>query len=250
MKRDSKKNTGKKNRKVLGVSFRSLHLAEAALLHPSHRNEYPPERIYQDFDRMEFFGDSILGLIICEELYKRFPEADEGLLSRLRSILVSKKILSRIAREIKLPAKLQLGTSLRKQKDFLKVKIFADALEAFIAAVYLDRGLAEARKLISRLFKGYFDAKKLFRLDPNPKSTLQELVQKNWQKLPDYQSVQNAEGSTTTLTITRNRKVTAKARTRRESEEKAARLMIRMIRQELAGRFKRKSSGKKLLKTL
>ena len=133
---------------------------------------------------------------------------------------------------------------------FLKLKIFADSFESFIAALYFDQGLAKTEKFILKHFDSYFDTKKLFRLDPNPKSTLQELVQKHWQKLPEYQTQQTEKGIETTVTLGRNRKTTALARTRQESEEKAARQLIRMLRQELVGRFNKKSSGKKLLKIL
>lgn len=236
--------------KIFGFTFRNVKLLEAALLHPSYRNENPSLRDYANFDRMEFFGDAVLNFIICRKIYFLFPDADEGVLSKLRSILVSRRILSRIAREIGLHKKILLGKHLRQQKLFLKAKIFADSFESFIAALYFDQGLTKTEKFILKHFETYFDSKKLFRLDPNPKSTLQELVQKHWQKLPEYHSEQTEKGTQTTVGIGKNRKATATARTRQESEEKAARQLIRMLRQELVGRFAKKSSGKKLLKTL
>lgn len=237
--------------KIFNVRFRKPSLLEAALRHPSYRNENPGSaKSLEDFDRLEFFGDTILNFVICRKLYEIFPEADEGVLSRLRSILVSRKILARVARSLGLPQKIKLGRSLRHQQDFLKVKIFADALEALIAGLYLDQGFEKTERFILRHFKNYFDAKKLFRLDPNPKSTLQELVQKHWQKLPVYASEITPRGVKTAVSITRNRQAEAVARTRRESEEEAARLLIRKIRQELVGRrLSKKLSGKKLRRT-
>ena len=117
------------------LRFQNLKLKDAALLHPSYRNENPKHELYEDFDRLEFFGDSVLNFVMCQKLYDKFPEADEGLLSRLRSILVSRKILSRIAREIGLPQFLKLGRGLSSQEDFHKSKMFADAFEALIAAL-------------------------------------------------------------------------------------------------------------------
>ena len=236
--------------KIFNPRFRNPFLLEAALLHPSYRNENASPKILQDFDRLEFFGDTILNFVICRKLYEIFPEADEGVLSRLRSILVSRKILSRVARSLGLTRQIKLGRSLRNQQNFLKVKIFADALEALIASLYFDQGFEKTERFILQHFKDYFDAKKLFRLDPNPKSTLQELVQKHWQKLPVYTSEITPQGVKTSVSITRNRQAGAVARTRHESEEKAARLLIRKIRQELVGgRLSRKLSGKKLRKT-
>lgn len=236
--------------KIFGFAFKDSHLAESALCHPSYRNENALHRRYDNFDRMEFFGDAILNFVICRKIYALFPDADEGVLSKLRSILVSRRILARIARETGLHKKILLGKSLMKQKMFMKAKIFADAFESFIAALYFDQGFEKTEKFILKHFSSYFDPKKLFRLDPNPKSTLQELVQKHWQKLPEYQTQVTEKGVETTVGIGRNRKTTALARTRQESEEKAARQLIRMLRQELVGRFDKKSSGKKLLKTL
>lgn len=228
------------------LRFKNRAFYQAAISHPSYRNENPA--LYTDlenFDRLEFFGDAILNFVICKKIYPLFPQADEGMLSRLRSILVSRKILFRIARQMGLIRSLNLGRGLHEQEDFLKIKLAADALEALIGALYLDQGLERTEKFILKHFRTYFDAKKLFRLDPNPKSTLQELVQKRWQKLPIYLSETTAKGVKTTVSITRARRANATARTRKDSEEKAARLLIRLIRQEALGRVKKKSSAGK-----
>ena len=232
------------------LRFKNLKLKDAALLHPSYRNETAGLPRYDDFDRLEFFGDTVLNFVICRKLYKQFPEADEGLLSRLRSILVSRKILSRIAREIKLPRWLKLGKGLSLQEDFHKSKMFADAFEALIAAFYFDQGFKRTEQFLLKCFKGYFDMKKLFRLDPNPKSTLQEISQRHWQKIPLYQSQNENSEFKCTVSINRLYQARGLGRNRQEAEEKAARLLIRKVRQELLKRFKRVSSGRKVRKTL
>ncbi len=229
--------------------FKRERLCEAALHHPSFRNENPALKFCDDFDRLEFFGDSVLNFVICRKLYKLFPTADEGVLSRLRSILVSRKILARIAKETGFTKHLKLGKGLAAQDDFLNAKMHADGFEAFIAAVYFDRGFEKAERFLLNCFRGYFDIKKLFRLDPNPKSTLQELSQRHWQKLPVYQSQQTEGGITTIVAINRRKQAKAFGRNRQESEESAARLLIRSLRQDLLGRSKRRSSGRKLRKT-
>lgn len=245
---------GKKSAKIeiprFFLRFRNLKLQDAALNHPSFRNENPKQyELCEDFDRLEFFGDSILNFVVCRKLYKKFPEADEGLLSRLRSILVSRKILARITHEIGLPRFLKLGRGLDAQEDFHKAKMFADAFEALIAALYFDQGFDRTEKFLLKCFTGYFDMKKLFRLDPNPKSTLQELAQRHWQKLPMYTSQNHEVGFQTMVSVSQRRKAQAVGRNRQEAEEKAARLLIRKLRQELLRRLKRASSGKKLRKT-
>ncbi len=245
-KKNVKKTAGKKK---FPFRFKVPALLDAALFHPSYRNENSPRPELQNFDRLEFFGDSILNYVICRKIFKVFPDADEGMLSRLRSILVSRRILSRIARELRLTKFIHLGKSLQNQPEFLKSKVFADTFEALIAAYYFDQGFEKTEKFILKCFRGYFDAKKLLRLDPNPKSTLQELSQKYWQKLPVYLSDTSNGDIKTTVSIGRTKQASASGRTRQESEEKAARLLLRSLRQDLLGRLKRKSSGKKLRKT-
>jgi ribonuclease III len=237
------------SQKKFPLRFRNQELLEAALFHPSYRNENSPRPGLQNFDRLEFFGDSVLNYVICRKIFKIFPDADEGMLSRLRSILVSRRILSRISKELRFTKFIRLGKSLQNQPEFLKLKVFADTFEALIAAYYFDQGFEKTERFILKCFRGYFDAKKLLRLDPNPKSTLQELSQKYWQKLPLYTS-ENAGGSIkTTVSLGRAKQASASGRTRQESEEKAARILLRSLRQDLLGRLKRKSSGRKLRKT-
>ncbi len=231
--------------RVFRIRFKNAKLLDSALFHPSYRNENACSILF-DFDRLEFFGDSILNYVVCRHLYHHFPEANEGMLSRLRSILVSRKILSRLCRETGLYKMIQLNKSLQCQPLFTKTKIFADAFESFLAAIYLDQGLPKTEKFILKYFKPYFDAKRLFRLDPNPKSTLQEISQRQWQKLPVYTSEMTPLGMKCIVMIGRTKKAAAVARTRQESEEKAARLLIQKIRQTLVRRPKKSSSGRKL----
>ncbi len=189
--------------KKFHLRFRNQELQDAALFHPSYRNENSPRPELENFDRLEFFGDAILNYVICRKIFKVFPDSDEGMLSRLRSILVSRRILSRISKELRLIKFIRLGKSLQNQPEFLKSKIFADTLEALIAAYYFDQGFEKTEKFILKCFSGYFDAKKLLRLDPNPKSTLQELSQKYWQKLPLYTSINANSLIKTTVSIGR-----------------------------------------------
>lgn len=223
---------------------------QSALFHPSYRNETHQSLPY-DFDRLEFFGDSILNYVICCKIYKTFPDADEGLLSRLRSILVSRKMLARIAQQMRFHRILKLGKDLQSQPSHFKEKVFADGLEALLAAIFLEQGLAKTEKFILKHFEPYININRLFRINPNPKSTLQEMTQKLWQKLPFYTNKVIGDKCQVTVCVGRDRKATATGRTRREAEEKAARTLIKKIRQEEAkSRFKARSSGKKSRKIL
>lgn len=225
-------------RKILGFPVKTLSWYHAALTHPSFRNENIREKGLEDFDRLEFLGDSILNEIICQKLFTTFPEADEGMLSKLRSILVSQRILSRIAKTLKLQKFILLGRSLRHDfmKGPLQMKLLTDAFEALFAAIYFDHGHDRIERFILKHFDKYFDPKLLFRLDPNPKSTLQEMTLKKWQKLPEYKHVFSAAGVKTVVSVGRKRKGTGFDKIKRESELKAARALIQILRKE----FKKK----------
>jgi ribonuclease-3 len=227
-------------RKILGFPVESPTIYRAALTHPSFRNENARiTKGLEDFDRLEFLGDSILNEVICQKLFEKFPEADEGMLSKLRSILVSQKILSRIAQAIKLQNILLISKNLRQNfKDFLKTKLLTDAFESLLAAIYFDHGHSKVEAFILKHFKKYFDPKLLFRLDPNPKSTLQEMTLKQWQKLPEYTHAFSDKGVKTTVSAGGRRKASAFHKIKRESEVLAARALIRRLRKE-CGRKKR-----------
>ncbi len=244
MKPDIIANLAREAKKVTGLTFRNKRLLAGALIHPSYRNENKTPKL-RDFDRLEFFGDAILNYVICKKLFRVFPIANEGILSRLRSTLVSRKILARITCENKFHNLFLLGKSLKSQPLKTKTKLLADCIESLIAAIYFDRGITAAEKFILKHYATYFDLRRLTRLDPNPKSTLQELVQKGWQKLPVYTHRHTKQGVKVTVTIGKSKKVTAQARSKQDAELKAARAMIKKLRQVKAARSKRKSSPKK-----
>ena len=229
-------------RKILGFPVKTLSLYRAALTHPSFRNDnFRATRGLEDFDRLEFLGDSILNEIICQELFQRFPDADEGMLSKLRSIIVSQKILSRVAQDLKLQQVLLISKGLRRDfKNLLKAKLLTDALEALFAAIYFDHGHSKVEAFILKHFKSYFDPKLLFRLDPNPKSTLQEMTLKRWQKLPEYTHIFTARGVKTVVSAGGKRKASGLDKVKRESELKAARALIRLLREQFKKEQKRK----------
>lgn len=218
--------------KTLGLKIKKTFGYESALTHPSFRYENAVPGL-DHFDRMEFLGDSILNEVICFKIYKTFQDADEGLLSRLRSTLVSRRILIKIARELKLNKFMRLGRGFKKSSPaFLKAKVLADVFESLIAAIYFDLGRKKTENFILEHFDEYFDIKKLFRLDPNPKSTLQEISQKHWKKLPVYESLQVAKGIQVIASIDPQKRAKAIARSRKEAEEKAARALIIKLRKK------------------
>ncbi len=218
--------------RTIGCSFRNKNLLSIALTHPSCQNEYEAAAAGENFQRFEFLGDSILNYFIAREIYERFPKADEGILSRLRSILVSRKLLARIARSIRLRSYLRLGEREQKQPGQIREKILADAFEALVAAIYFDRGRKAVERFLLKCFKSYFNQKKLFQFDPNPKSTLQEYTQKQFGTLPVYRARQEKNHGifTAWVTIKRRSKTKGQGRTKQEAESQAAAALLRKLK--------------------
>jgi ribonuclease-3 len=170
---------------LLGREPHRLEIFMAALTHRSATDA--------NNERLEFLGDAVLGLVIAEELYRRFPEADEGDLSRLRSRLVSAGPLAQIGAGIGIGAVLRLGSGELRTGGFRRESILADATEALFGALYLDGGLAEARSLVLRLYDAM-----LAELQPDEdlkdsKTRLQEMLQGRGESLPSY-VLESAEG--------------------------------------------------------
>jgi ribonuclease-3 len=170
--------------KTLGISFNDLSLLEQALVHSSYINENPGLALTSN-ERLEFLGDAILGFIVAEELYQRFPNLSEGEMTKLRSSVVCRDALSRMARAISLGNYLYLGRGEEASGGRRKPANLASALEAIIAAIFLDQGLAAARDFVLRatsqeLNKG---------AEADYKSQLQELIQARQQEKPTYQVI-------------------------------------------------------------
>lgn len=138
-------------------------------------------------ERLEFLGDAILDFVIGDALYQRFPQADEGNLSRMRAHLVKGETLARLAQEIPLGDYLLLGSGELKSGGFRRDSILAGALEAVFGAVYIDGGFPVARDLILRLYEGRLEEASLEGISKDPKTRLQEFLQARGQALPSYQ---------------------------------------------------------------
>ena len=145
-------------------------------------------------ERLEFLGDSLLDLVIAEELYRRFPDASEGDLSRLRARLVRRDTLANVARELDLGSQLVLGSGERKSGGKRRASILADALEAILGAVFLDRGFEACRELVASWFAARLDSLPPAEDLKDPKTRLQEHLQASQRPLPRYRLVK-AEGA-------------------------------------------------------
>lgn len=170
--------------RALGYRFSDQDLLEQALTHRSASGS--------NNERLEFLGDSILGFVIANELYERFPVASEGQLSRLRASLVKRDTLAKLARQFALGDYLNLGPGELRSGGQARASILADALEAILAAIYLDSGYAITREVILNLFEARLRVLDLDAQQKDPKTRLQELLQARKLALPNYEIVETS----------------------------------------------------------
>lgn len=172
----------------LGISFRDLSLLEQALVHRSYLNENP-DFVGPSNERLEFLGDSLLGLVIAEKLFKDFPELSEGGMTRLRSALVRRETLARLASSLKLGDYLCLGRGEEASGGRKKQSILAGAFESLVGAILLDQGFDVARDFVARLFDGEIARAIEETLKADYKSQLQEIVQARHHAPPVYRTI-------------------------------------------------------------
>jgi len=175
--------------KALGVSFNSPSLLEQALVHTSYLNENPGFTRDSN-EKLEFLGDAVLGLIIAKKLYRDFPQFSEGEMTRLRAALVRRETLARVARALKLGDYLYLGKGEEASGGRSKSSNLASALEAVIATIFLDQGIAVAGDFISGLFNEELQKAVSRGAVADYKSRLQELIQARQQSTPVYHLVE------------------------------------------------------------
>ena len=135
--------------KKLHITFKNLAIYEQALTHPSYNGDANTK--HQDYEKLEFMGDAVLGYVTADLVYKNRPELSEGNLTKLRSVLVSTKPLAGYARKIRLHEYIRIGHSITLEQVKQSDKILENVLEALIGAIYLDAGLKYAYRLINDL---------------------------------------------------------------------------------------------------
>ena len=173
---------------AIGYFFQRPELPLEALTHRTFFHEHPAEaRSFNE--RLEFLGDSVLGLLMSEELFRRFPKWNEGKLSKLKAAMVQDRMLAAIAGKLSLGAHVRLGKGEELTGGRNKPSLQADAFEALIAAVYLDGGLEAARSVIMRLFDAGIDEVVKQGGLYDPKTNLQELAHRMLGEQPEYRLV-------------------------------------------------------------
>jgi ribonuclease III len=174
----------------LGYRFADFTHLHQALTHPSFLNEQ--EAGGGDYQRLEFLGDAILGMLLAETLFARFPEADEGELSRSRAQLAEQVTLAGIARGRGFGEFIRVGRGEEQTAGRDKDSILCDVLEAVIAAVYLDGGLDAARRVVLALFDELLDAPWGVAASRDAKSELQETLSAGGLAPPEYRLVEES----------------------------------------------------------
>ena len=170
----------------IGYTFRDRALLDNALTHSSYANEHREQGALSN-ERLEFLGDSILGLVVADHLYRTRPDLPEGDLTRIRAALVCENSLVDVAKELDLGSYLKLGKGEESGGGRHRPSIQADAVEAMLAAVYLDGGIGQARKLIHTLILGHEREKTAAGRDY--KTALQELIQRESGQVLTYRLI-------------------------------------------------------------
>ncbi len=167
--------------KKLGYHFKKPDLLIQAISHRSSGNNH--------YERLEFLGDSILGFVIAEELYKKFPKATEGQMTRLRSNLVKGKTLASLARQLAIGDFLQLGSGELKSGGFRRDSILADAFEAIVCGIYLDGGIDICRERLLAWYTELLSEADPEQMTKDAKTLLQEHMQSINLQLPVYETI-------------------------------------------------------------
>jgi ribonuclease-3 len=195
--RPSTKGTGnadwEKLEHILGVRFKEPGLLQQAMVHRSFLNEQPDAELIS-YDRLEYLGDAFLGWIIADELYARFPDYDEGDLTRARALLVRGTTLAEVATGLGIGPYLILGQGEELERGRQGVRTLAGCLEAVLGAVLLDQGSSRARALVLDWLDSRMVALGRKGAPRDAKSALQELLQSQARPLPVYEVI--AEGMT------------------------------------------------------
>lgn len=217
--------------KKLDYSFDNIDLLNEALTHRSFARK--------NNERLEFLGDGILNFVIADELFKQYPNVQEGDLSRLRANLVNKESLAEIANHLNLGDVIQLGSGELKSGGFRRPSILADAVESIFGAVYRDGGFVPCRDLIIRLYAYRLSSPADPQRLKDPKTRLQELLQSRRLSLPEYHVSKitgkaHAQVFHVTCSIEKMKiTVNGEGRSRRKAEQLAAEKAISVVEKKI-----------------
>ena len=219
--------------KILNIKFDDKFLLERALTHKSFPNENK-ELHKRNNERLEFLGDSVLSLTISTYIFKKFSYYPEGKLAKMRAVIVSAPILAKKAREIDIGNYLYLGKGEELTGGRDRDSILADAMEAIFGALYIDEGYLKSSKFILSILEDIIEAVEKGEYLDDYKTMLQELIQKDNIKRPEYKVIEE-EGPDHNKIFTikvdfKGQKLgTGKGSSKKEAEQKAARAALKKL---------------------
>ena len=173
---------------ILRLPFKNRELLKLALTHTSYVNEHPEEAQGSN-ERLEFLGDALLDLVVAQDIYKRYPDMDEGQLTQLRSAVVRGETLARVARRLEVGRYLRLGQGEAASGGGDRDSNLAGALEALVGAVFLDRGYRGAASWVRRILRPELRRTTDSGMPQEPKSRLQERAHRQGFQSPEYRLV-------------------------------------------------------------
>ncbi|MDA0838215.1 MAG: ribonuclease III [Planctomycetota bacterium] len=218
---------------LLQYSFKDESKLDLALTHSSSKS---PDGVCNE--RQEFLGDAILGMVISEQLYRQFPDYDEGDLTRIKSVVVSRPVLAMSLKEIGLDAYIRVGRGLGQRK--LPRSVLANVFEAIICAIYEDSGLEEARKFILGSLKNQIHSVIQDEHEKNYKSILQQYTQKEMASTPTYKVVSqkgpdHSKQFQVVAVIGGREYISGWGRSKKEAEQRAAEQTLLILGEEAGG---------------
>ena len=224
----------------LFYSFKDAQLLTLALSHKSHANEGRKKgQTREDFvllhnERLEFLGDSVLGLVITDLLSDRFPLADEGKLSKMRSSLVKEETLANLSRKLGIGKYILLGKGEENSQGRDKDSILSSVYEALLGAIYLDGGLSAAFESAKKHFASLLDDANVLGAEHDTKTLLQEMCQERYRTSPVYKLVSEAgpdhEKEFEVMVSAAGIERYGKGRNKKEAEQAAARFLLTSLK--------------------
>lgn len=213
----------------LGFVPKNKGLYQLALLHRS-ASRVSASGVVQNYERLEFLGDAVLGAVVAELLYKFFPNKDEGFLTRVRSKVVSRESLNDLAVQLGLDKAVIARSDISHNKH-----VYGDVFEAFVGAIFLDQGFAGTKRFIEKfIFPNFFDIKDLVTVDTNYKSRLIEWGQKHKVEVvlhtEEHRSRRNKFSCA--VLIEKKQRSCEYGASKKEAEQKAARVAIELLAKE------------------
>ncbi len=170
--------------RTIKIKFKNRQILNRALTHRSYVNEFGQDVV--DNERLEYLGDSVLALVVNEYLFSHFEDYTEGNMAKIKSAVVSETTLCRVARQLNLGSYILMGKGEEQSGGRERPSILANTLEAVIGSIYLDSGLKPSRNFVLKLLKSEIEMIDTLSYLRDPKTTLQEYVQKYYKERPQY----------------------------------------------------------------